>query len=479
VHLNEALEIFQHLELDRGLAEVRLQQARFARAERAWSEAMDALELARLALRELTLPQVAAEIDLLEAEIQLDRQDPIAAGKAAKAARARFRDTGQDVLGARAALAEAEAAAAVGDSAAAEEGFRQALDVLGERGAGANLADAQQRYGLHLLRSGSVDPGLALLQQAVDWMEQQQRCDLVAETLNLQGAVLTGIGELDQALGSFSGSEAAAEQCEDGPKTQIARSNRINLLAQMGRWEEALALAGPDPPDELVELVGLGRARAAFEKGLAAMEAEQWDEATTWMEEALALVAPGDRTLRRPARANLRMIEHHRGQTAQEQGDLPTAMAHLEAALEHAAYEENPSAEAQVLKDLAMVRFALQDIDGALAFLDQALPAANAAREDDLIRLVYFQRGLVGMETDGERARADLESSLAIEPDARDELAAAARYNLGIVLFRAGDLDGSRQTLEESRVLYDELGLAAQVQQIEGYLEDFPAEEDG
>ena len=475
--LAEALDIFEELDLDRGIVEVRLQQARVARAGHHTSAALDLLEMARVGSRTLTLPQLSAEMDLLEAELLLDVGDFPAAALAAERAASWFEATEQARRGARARLAWAEAREAIGDESAADEGYGRALEVLEGGDDQALISDARQRYGLCLLRRGEVERGAPLLAGSLSWMERQGRYDMMAQALNLAGAAYAEIGDLDSALESFEAAGGAAALAGRDDLLTLARTNQLSVLSRLGRWDEAADLAGPDADAAVLGVIQLGRASVLFDEGLAAMDAEQWDRAVDRLQ-AVLVAAPGDdRTLRVPAHANLRMIEHHLGLACMDAGDLPGAADHLERALEHVSHEQNAASEARLLKDLALLRFELGDVDRAARLMEQAQTAASASGDDEVVRTTTFHTGLVLMESEPEIARTSLAQVISAHPDAADELAAAAHYNLGILLFRAGEIEASRQALIDARTLYEQHGRADQVDQIDGYLEDFPVPE--
>jgi tetratricopeptide (TPR) repeat protein len=208
------------------------------------------------------------------------------------------------------------------------------------------------------------------------------------------------------------------------------------------------------------------------------MEAERWPEAAAAMTDALAQLPADDEQVRPAAHANLRMIEHHRGLLALERGELDAAMEHLERAIDQLAAAGDAAAEARLLHDLAVVRIELEDLERARVYLAQALPAAEASGDRDLLRAVHFQTGLALLEIDPGSAMVALHNALAVDPAAADELSAACRYNLGILLYRDGAHAESRRALEESRELYRALGRSEQVALIDEYLEEFEALEE-
>lgn len=475
--LDNALELFRRLELDRGIAEVRLQQARVSRGRQRYSEALERVELGRLALDGLTLPRLVAELDLLEAELLLDTGDLTAATVRALSAREWFASAQQPALEAGAAIAWAEAAARSEARDDALAGFEHALAVLDTCDDPARLADAQQRYGLFLLSQGEVDRGMDLVEASVTWMAETHRDDLAAQTHNLAGAALVDAGILEDALICFAAGQSSAARAGDSGIEALCRSNRIRVLAQLDRWDEALEAAGPDPSPEHLALVESGRARSAFHAGLEAMDREEWSAASMHMGQVLERAPASEETLRVAAHANLRMITHHQGREALQQGDYPTAAEHLLEALEHVGFEEDPLAEARVLEDMGMLKFELQDTQAAVGFLEQALAAAEAAGDQPLRRTIHFHLGLVCMETDEARALAELTAAIAARPDASDELAAASHYNLGILQYRLEQYGDSRSSLERALQLYQTLGAAPQAQQIREYLDEFPEQD--
>lgn len=474
--LDDALELFRRLELDRGIAEVRLQQARVSRGRQRYREALERVEMGRLALDGLTLPRLVAELDLLEAELLLDTGDLTAAAERAGAARKWFAAAQQPALEAGAAIAWAEASARSASTDDAVAGFEHALTVLDACDDPARLADARQRYGLYLLSRGEVDRGLKLVEASLAWMVEVRRDDLAAQTHNLAGAALVEAGALEAALGSFEAGQSAAARSGDPTVEALCRSNRIRVLAQLDRWDEALEAAGPEPSPEHLELVESGRARAAFHAGLDAMDGEDWSAASMHMGQVLERAPEGEETLRIAAHANLRMIAHHQGREALQQGDYPAAAEHLIEALEHVGFEEDPLAEARLLEDMGLLKFELQDTQAALGFLEQALAAAEASGDDPLRRTVHFHLGLVCMETDEARALSELHNAIATRPAAADELAAASHYNLGILQYRLELYADARTSLEHALELYQALGAAPQAQQIREYLDEFPDE---
>ncbi len=472
-HLDEAVAIYRDLDLQRGMVEVRLQEARLARDEQRWTEAMDAVELARIALRDLSLPHMVAEVELLECELLLDRADPHAARAPAERSRAWYEEASQPVQAASAELCWAEATAAVGESQEAAAAYRRVIAALEASGAEIRLADARQRYGLFLVAHGEVEAGRETIAAATEWLRDEGRHEDCAQIANAEGCALGDAGALEPALAAFEASERAASAAERADLEQAARTNRVSILVRLGRLDEAEQLAGPSPDPELLETIALARGRRSFEAGLAAMEQQRYDEALARMEEVVAVVPAGDRTMLPATHANLRMIEHHLGLLQLEQGDHDGATRHLERALEHVSYEEDRGAEARLLKDLAVIRTDLEDTDRALFYLDQALPAAREAGDDALVRAVRFQTGLVTMDTDPERSRAELEAVVADPAAPADELAAAGHFNLGIVLFRMDDYEASRASLTRARALYQTLGDQARVAMIDEYLADF------
>jgi tetratricopeptide (TPR) repeat protein len=472
--LESALELFRKLELDRGIAEVRLQQARVSRGRQRYREALEGVELGRLALEGLTLPRLVAELDLLEAELLLDTGDLAAAADRAAAARKWFASAQQPALEAGATLAWAEASARTEATDDAVAGFEHALTVLRACDDPARLADARQRYGLYLLSEGELERGRELVDASLEWMVEAGRDDLAAQTHNLAGAALVDAGALEDALDCFEAGQSAAVRSGDTGVEVLCRSNRIRVLAQLDRWDEALDAAGPEPTPEHLELVESGRARSAFHAGLEAMDREDWSAASMHMGQVLERAPGSEETLRVAAHANLRMIAHHQGREALQQGDYPTAAEHLIQALEHVGFEEDPLAEARVLEDMGMLKFELQDAQAAVGFLEQALAAAEAAGDEPLRRTVHFHLGLVCMETDEARALGELQTAIATRPGAADELAAACHYNLGILQYRGDQYADSRTSLEKALELYQALGAATQAQQIREYLDEFP-----
>lgn len=471
--LDEALALFRRLDLERGIAEVRLQQARVARGRHRTREALDAIEMGRLALRALTLPRLEAEMDLLEAELLLDDGDASAAALRAQAARKWFASAEQPALEAAATLAWAEAVAQAGSHEDAATGFGHALEILESAQDAARLADAQQRYGLFLLQRGDLVRGGALLDLSLEWMEEAGMHGLAARTHNQAGAALVEADALERALARFEAGQALGARAEDVGLEDLCRSNRIRVLAQLGRWDEAQEAAGAQPPAEIAELVGSGRARAAYQEGVDAMGREDWADAAQALDRAIELAPASDEDLRRTAHATLRRIFHFQGQEAHEQGDYPTAAEHYGAAFEHVGFEEDPVAEGDLLKDMGMLKFDLEDVAASMDFLEQALASAEASSDDRLLRTVRFNLGLVAMESDPVRSRTELEASMAVVVDARDELAAATRFNLGVLLYREGEQARSRTLFEDAQGLYVALGMDANAQQIQGYLDEF------
>lgn len=473
VHLDEAIAIYRDLDLQRGMVEVRLQQARLARSEQRWPEAMDALELARIALRDLSLPHMDAEVDMLECELLMDRADPHAARTSAERARTWFEEASQPVQAAGAELCWAEASAAVGEAETAAGAYSHAIASFDASGVEARLADARQRYGLFLIGHGQPSAGQEAIGDAVAWLEAEGRDAERSQVRNAEGYALGETGALEEALAAFEDSEAAAIAAGRAELQQTAHTNRVSILIRLGRFEDAEQLAGPEPAPELRDSIQLARARKAFEEGLVAMEAERYEEARSRMEEVIAAAPADDRTMLPSAHTNLRMIEHHLGLLCLEQGDHDGATRHLERALEYVSYEVNRSAEARLLKDLAVIRTDLEDLERAMFYLDQALPAAVEAGDAALARAVRFQIGLVTMDVDPTRARAELEAVIVEDPERVDELTAACQFNLGIVLFRMGEYAASREALVRSRALYLTLGDPERVALIGEYLADF------
>ena len=471
--LEEALGLFRRLELERGVAEVRLQEARVARGRHRTPEALEAIELGRLALRDLTLPRIEAELDLLEAELLLDASDPTAAAGRAPAPPNWFAAAEQPALEAAAALAWAEASAATGAEEDAATAFEQALAALQGADDDARLADAQQRYGLFLLHRGELERGGTLVDSSLRWMEDAGMVGLAARTHNQAGAALVDVGAPEPALGRFEAGQAAGARAGDAQLEELCRANRIRVLAQLGRWDEAQEIAGPDAPEEILALVGSGRARGAYQDGVDAMGREDWPSAVQALERALDLAPAADEDLRKTAHSTLRRLFHFQGQEAHENGDFPTAADHYGAAFEHVGFEEDPVAEGDLLKDMGMLKFDLEDVAASLGFLEQALAAAEASGDERLMRTVRFDLGLVAMESDPTRARSELEASLAVIEGASDELAAATRYNLGVLLYREGERDASRGMMEAAQGLYLALGMDTNAQQIQGYLDEF------
>ncbi len=476
--LDEALAIFDDLDLPRGRVEVRLQQARIARAQGLAGDADGYLELARIALRDIAMPQLTAEVDLLTCEVLLDRGDPAAAAPAGDAARAWFDDAERPVDAAGARLCWAEAQAAGGDVAGASRAFDEALGTLEGTDDATRLADARQRSGLFELRHGDAGLGEERLDAAATWLAGEGRHRDLAVARNLEGYELSQRGHADRALRAFEQGETAAVEAADAELQRMARGNRVQMLVQLGRLDEAAGLAGKDGDPDVLRRIALAQGQLAFEEGLAEMEAERWAEAAAAMTRALGHLPGDDQQVRPSAHANLRMIEHHRGLLALDRGDLERAMEHMELAMDQLAHAGDAASEARLLHDLAVVRLELEDLERARAFLAQALPAAVASGDRDLERAVRFQTGLALLDHDPAAALESLRAALAIDPAAADELNAACRYNLGILLYRDGDHGASRKAFEESRELYRALGRADQVAVIDGYLEEFEALEE-
>ena len=471
--LGQALAIFDDLELPRGRVEVRLQQARIARSDGRALEADEFLELARIALRDIAMPQLNAEVDLLTCEVLLDRGDPEAAAPSGEAARSWFETAQRPSDASGAALCWAEARASTGDVDEAAEAFDAALSALGATDDGTRLADAHQRSGLFELRHGDTDLGQQRLDEAARWLGAAGRHRDLAVARNLEGYELSQRDLPERALLAFERGEEAAAEADDTELVRMARGNRVQMLVQLGRLEDARALAGKGGDPEMLRRIALAGGQQAFQTGLAEMEAERWKEAAAAMQDALAQLPVDDEQVRPAAHANLRMIEHHRGLLALERGELDLAMEHMELAMDQLAASGDAAAEARLLHDLAVVRIELEDMERARGYLQQALPAAEASGDGDLLRAVFFQTGLALLEVDPASAVAALRSALAVEPAAADELSAACRYNLGILLYRDGAHGESREALEESRELYRALGRADQVAVIDGYLEEF------
>ena len=477
IHLEEALAIFRHLNLDRGAVEVRLQQARHARSDGRLTEALEFIELARIADRDLALPQTDAELQFLECEVLLDQGDPAAAAPAAEHARGWFSQAGQALQEAGASLCWAEATALQGEAQPADAAFQVAMRSLEALDDEARIADASQRYGMFLLREGYVEDGARRVRRALDWLEEQGRMRDLAQALHLAGYVLAERERNTEALAYFEECASVATELNDAELLEKLLANRVNLLIRLGRPDDARSIAGPEPSPELERILAAATARQSFDTGLAAMDAEDWPTASQWMQLVLQQAPSDDKTLRPSAHANLRMIEHHTGLEALGRGELAEAMAHLEAALEHVSFEENPAAEARLLKDLGVVRIELEDHEQALVFLEQAIVAAEIAKDDELARSIHFQTGLATLDRDPERALAELEAAQTLAPSSVDELAAAGYCNKGILLYRLEEFDGAREALIRSRDIYRQLGSTEQVAQIDTYLEDFPEQE--
>ena len=476
-HLEDALTIFRHLNLDRGSVEVRLQQARHARSDGRITEALEFIELARIADRELALPQTDAELQYLECEVLLDQGDPPAAARAADQARVWFAQAGQALQEAGALLCWAEATALTGQSQPANDAFVVAMGSLESLDDEARVADASQRYGMFLLREGQVEEGGRQIRRALDWLHEQDRTKDLAQALHLAGYVLAEREHNTEALAYFD--ECATVACELDDADLLAKllANRVNLLIRLGRPEDARRIAGADPSPELEQILAIATARQSFDEGLAAMDAEDWPTARQWMQQVLDEAPGDDKTLRPSAHTNLRMIEHHTGLGALSSGELPEAMAHLAAALEHVSFEENPAAEARLLKDLGVVRMELEDPEQALRYLEQAIVAAEIAKDQQLLRSIHFQTGLAALDSDPARARNELEAAQALAPENVDELAAAGFCNLGILLYRLEEHADAKEALIRSKEIYQQLGASEQVAQIDTYLEDFPDQE--
>lgn len=477
-HLEQALAIFDDLELQRGRAEVRLQQARIARGEERPRAADEFLELARIALRDLALPQLVAQLDLVACEVNLDRGDPGAAAAAGEAAGAWFRGADRPVDGAGATLCWADARAAMGGLEDARGGYQSAVEILQGTDGGARLADARQRSGLFELRHGDVDEGGRRLDLAAAWLEDAGRHRELAIARNLEGYALHQRELTGLALTAFERASGAAAEAEDAELISRIRGNRIQMLVLLDRHAEARRLAeqGGDPGD--ISLVALAEAQLGFRQALDAMDAERWEDASEALQRVLALLPADDEQVRPSAQANLRMVEHRRGLDALERGDLAAAIGHLEAAMDQLSHAEDPATEARLLHDLAVVRLELQDLERAATLLRQAMTSAVAADDADLQRSVQFQLGLVLLEEDPGAAEVALRSCLTLADGATDELAAATRYNLGILLYRGGEYRASFDSLAASREIYRALGREDQVAIIDGYLEEFPPLDD-
>jgi len=472
--LTGALTIFDDLELQRGRAEVRLQQARIARAEELALEADEFLELARIALRDLSLPQMAAQLDLLSCEVSLDRGDPGAAAKAAEAAGDWFRGAERPVDTAGAFLCWADARAEQGGHEDARGGYAEAIEALEGTEGGARLADAHQRSGLFEIRHGDVDEGGRRLEMAGLFLREAGRSRELAIARNLEGYALHQRERTGLALVAFEKAARAADEVDDPELSDRIRGNRIQMLVLLDRHAEARRLAEVGGAEGDLSLVDRAEAQATFRQALDAMDAERWDDAAGALQRTLALLPEGDEQIRPAAHANLRMIEHRRGLDALEGGDLATATRHLEAALDQLIQRPDAAAEARLLHDLALVRIELEDRERATSLLRQAQASAVAAGDPALERSVQFQLGLVLLEEDPGAAREALNRALALAAGAGDELEAASRYNLGILLYRLGEYRASHDALEASREIYRALGRGDQVGIIEGYLEEFP-----
>jgi transcriptional regulator with PAS, ATPase and Fis domain len=254
-------------------------------------------------------------------------------------------------------------------------------------------------------------------------------------------------GDLPQALVCFHDALASARRCDDGEALAQAAKAVGTVLEQQGRYREATeafrsALDAAESQGQL-RVVGL----CHLQLGIAQLRLGNWDASSEHFARCLAVCrALADKEM--TAYRALAVCRLRR-----RQGDPADARKLALEAGELARELQQPRVSVLSLEALGDIRWEAGDREAAFDYYEHAMEIAQAhAPSGDLVYELGWRMGdchLAAGRIDAAHAAAMASVELAAsQSDRREE--ANSLLVLASVLFRRGDLEGSRSRLEQA-----------------------------
>jgi ATP/maltotriose-dependent transcriptional regulator MalT len=341
-------------------------------------------------------------------------------------------------------LAEARAARAHGDVEGELGAAREAV-ALGRRFADADLvALGQYVEGRVLVRRGSVDEGMAILDEAMLAAAQgelgamsagQVYCNVIAACQELGD--LRRAAEWTQALRSWSATQPASVF------PGLCRVHRAEVLALRGDWTEAEDEARRACVD-LVDVMPAFAAEGFYEVGE--------------VRRRLGDLAGAEAAFRRAGELG-REPQPGLALVRLAQGRSDAAAAAVRGAL---AEESSRLARAKLLPAQVTIAIACDDLDTASGAVDELDAVAADYASPALEAAAASARGELELTGDDpEAARGTLRHAWQLWRAAECPFEAAeARRTLGLACRKAGDQDGAEVALSAAHTAFEQLGAA-------------------
>lgn len=444
------------------------------------------------ALRRLPPPQGDdPRLDLAEARLAMRLSDSIAARRAADAAIAKGRVSGESLVVANALLQRGGALMLEGNPQASLPSFQEARELNERAGNQWGVAMSLAYTGLSLHRMGDLAGAEKVYQEALDIAQKLGSASgMAAQNANL-GRLYLDRGELGRALGSLEKSRAQFSEIEDPLLKSrvlfhigVILSARGDLDGAVERFEEVVEISRRlgsrfDEARALTELGTVlarrGRLDEARRQVDAAIQMLSEERHPTFAATALAASAEVharlgdqdqarqrfDRALELDRKAGDRIgiarILGGRASLALRQGDLPRARQEAEEQLRLARQTGVRAAETAALRTLGGIDLAAGDLARARTSLALALRTGSAAGEELETAAVRLGMARLELAADrpGEAARAAREVVAWAAPREAVGLEAEGFAVLAEALLRQGDLAAARTASDQARSTAD------------------------
>ena len=348
--------------------------------------------------------------------------------------------------------------------------WRAAGDLRGE-------ADAHNRAGTIYYQLGDFKASLAAHQLAVPLFERAGDLALVAEALGNQAVALQNLGEAARAAETHTRVLAIQRQAGNRRGEAYALHNLGAALYRLGRFEEALAryeealaakrAIGDNTLGVTTSNMGTTRGRLG-----------DYRAALANYQEALVLRrASNDRRGEAYELQNL-------GSTYLVLDEWAAALEHLDLALPMFEAIGDARGHAQALHNLGAAYEARADYDRALSYLDRALAERRTIGDPAATSTTLMRIGTIAQErADLGKARTSLTEALALKQQGKDQYGEAyVRSALARLDLASGDpaaaLGHARASVDLSRLLKDQAGLASALNELSHVLAARAAHED-